>query len=266
MRHHGLMDVAGGLHPDLVESRHPMARRNRILFAALGSLAAASLALAGCATPSGGPPSDSASPQSSIAPDPDLGAAWLDEGRLVGLVTLGSSTCVPTLADEARYTDGVLHVELAAPEADRPCTTDLVPRVTLVGVPQDVDPADDLQIEVTGDDYFGQVELEGVAGLDPSGETDYEPSAGWATTEGQFVILTWGSSTCVPVIADVAATGPAEVTVTYQTPPDNQACTMDMVPRAAVTAVNDLEEDSDVTAILTKGGFLGLQVPIYGTN
>ena len=41
---------------------------------------------------------------------------------------------------------------------------------------------------------------------------------------------------------------------------------MDMVPRGAVTAVNDLEEDSDVIAILTKGGFLGLKVPIYGTN
>ncbi len=124
-----------------------------------------------------------------------------------------------------------MHVEFAAPETDTACTSDLVPRVTLVGVPQDVDPAESLDIEVTGDEYFGQVELEGVEGLDPSGETDYEPSAGWATAPGQFVILTWGSSTCIPVIEDVAATGPAEVTVTYQTPPDNQACTMDMVPR-----------------------------------
>ena len=80
------------------------------------------------------------------------------------------------------------------------------------------------------------------------------------------MILTWGSSTCVPVIEDVAATGPAQVTVTYQTPPDDQVCTMDMVPRGAVAAVNDLEEDSDVALILTKGGFLGLKVPIYGTN
>ena len=84
--------------------------------------------------------------------------------------------------------------------------------------------------------------------------------------QGQFVILTWGSSTCVPVIADVAATGPAEVTVTYEAEPENQVCTMDMVSRGAVTAVNYLEEDSDVVAILTKGGFLGLKVPIYGTN
>ena len=185
---------------------------------------------------------------------------------MVGLITLGSSTCIPGIADEATYTDGVLHVELAAPESDKACTSDLVPRVTLVDVPADVDPQENLQIEVTGDEYFGQVELEGVPGLEPSGETDYEPSAGWATAEGQFVILTWGSSTCIPEIEDVAATAPAQVTVTYVTPPTDQVCTMDMVPRAAVTAVNDLEEDSDVELILTKGGFLGIKVPIYGTN
>jgi hypothetical protein len=243
-----------------------MARRNRTLLTGMGALALVSIALAGCATPSGASPSDSPAAQQTIQPDPDLGAAWLDSGRMVGLVTLGSSTCVPGIADEAHYTDGVLHVELAAPPSDKPCTRDLVPRATLVDVPKDVDPGENLQIEVTGDDYFGVVELDGVPGLDPSGETDYEPSAGWATVEGQFVILTWGSSTCIPAIEDVAATGPAQVTVTYVTPPTDQVCTMDMVAQGAVTAVNDLEEDSDVVAILTKGGFLGVKVPIYGTN
>ena len=160
----------------------------------------------------------------------------------------------------------MLHVELASPEGDKACTRDLVPRVTLVGVPEDVDPEENLQIEVTGDEYFGQVELEGVPGLEPSGETDYEPSAGWATAEGQFVILTWGSSTCIPEIEDVAATGPAEVTVTYVTPPDEPGVHDGHGARGAVTAVNDLEEEADVELILTKGGFLGLKVPIYGTN
>jgi hypothetical protein len=41
---------------------------------------------------------------------------------------------------------------------------------------------------------------------------------------------------------------------------------MDMVSRGAVTAVNGLEEDTDVELILTKGGFLGIKVPIYGVN
>ena len=115
-----------------------MARRNRIFLAAFGALAVASVVLAGCATSSARSPSESVLPEQSIEPDPDVGAAWLDSGRMVGLVTLGSSTCVPRLADEAQYTDDVLHVELAAPEADEPCTSDLVPRVTLVDVPKEV--------------------------------------------------------------------------------------------------------------------------------
>src|SRR6478609_2486593 len=134
------------------ESRHLMARS--ALFAGLGALALASLLLAGCATPSGGSPSTEPSASETLTPDPDLGAAWLDSGRLVGLVTLGSSTCVPGLADEATYSDGVMHVEFATPEAAQACTSDLVPRVTLVGVPAGVDPAEDLQIEVTGDNYL----------------------------------------------------------------------------------------------------------------
>ena len=228
--------------------------------------ALAALALAGCATSAGGSPSTTPSAQSTVEADPDLGAAWLDNGRMVGLVTLGSSTCVPTLADEAKYTGGVLHVEFAAPESDKACTSDLVPRVTLVGVPEAVDPEQNLKIEVTGDDYFGQVELPGVAGLKAGGETDYNPSAGWATAPGQFVILSWGSSSCIPVMKDVKATGPAQVTVTYEIPPANQVCTMDMSPRAAVAAVNDLQDDSDVQLNLVGGGFQITQVPIYGTS
>ena len=110
------------------------------------------------------------------------------------------------------------------------------------------------------------MQLEGVAGLDPSGETDYQPSAGWATAPNQFVILTWGSSTCLPQMEDIAATGPAEVTVSYVTPPTDQVCTRDMVPQGAVAAETGLEADSDVELVLAGGTFLGVRVPIYGTN
>ncbi|GAA1953714.1 hypothetical protein [Microbacterium deminutum] len=233
--------------------------------AGLGVLALASLALAGCATPSGGSTSPEPTPTQTLEPDPDLGAAWLDDGRMIGLVTLGSSTCVPQ-ADQVQLADDVLHVTLAKPDTTQACTRDLVPRATLVTVPKDVDPEKNLQIEVTGDNYFGRVELDGVAGLAPGGATDYLPSAGWATAKGQFVILTWGSSTCIPVIQDVAATGPAEVKVTYQTPPENQVCTMDMTPRAAVTAVNALQDDTGVQLILTGDEFDNVKIPIYGTN
>jgi hypothetical protein len=237
------------------------------LLAGLGALALVSLALAGCAsTTSGGSPSDEPSASSSVIPDPDLGAAWLDNGRMIGLVTLGSSTCVPGAETPTVNSDGVLEVTLTAPDAGEACTSDLVPRVTLVDAPTDVDPSQDLQIQVTGDNYYGEVELDGVDGLTPGGETDNQPSAGWATAAGQFVILTWGSSTCVPVMEDIKATGPAEVTVTYQTPPDDQVCTMDMAPRAQVAAVNDLEDDSDVVLILSGAEFDNVRLPIYGTN
>lgn len=245
----------------------------RSVLAGVGALAVAGLLLAGCASTTGGTPTDTAapspaaespSPSRSIEADPDLGAAWLDNGRMIGLVTLGSSTCVP-VAEEPKYTGGVLQVTLA-PATEKACTSDLVPRVTLVAAPTDVDPADGLKIQVSGDDYYGEVELPGVEDLQPGGETDYNPSAGWATTPGQFVILTWGSSGCPPVIQDVAATGPAQVTVTYQDPPADQVCTMDMAPRGAVAAVNDLEEGSDVELVLTGAEFADVTVPIYGTN
>jgi hypothetical protein len=239
----------------------------RSVLAGIGALALAGLLLAGCSTPSTDPGASSEiSPSPSVQADPDLGAAWLDGGRMIGLVTLGSSTCVP-VADEPKLDgDGVLQVTLMAPESNKACTADLVPRVTLVGVPADVDPAADLQIQVSGDDYYGEVELAGVEGLTAGGETDYNPSAGWATAPGQFVLLTWGSSSCVPVVQDVAATGPAQVTATFQTPPADQVCTMDMAPRAQVAAVNDLSEGSNVELVLTGDQYENVKVPIYGSN
>jgi hypothetical protein len=233
--------------------------------AGLGALAVAALLLAGCGSAEPNAPATTEPTEEAPLPDPDLGAAWLDGGRLIGLVTLGSSTCIPE-ADAVELADGVLEVTLVEPEADEACTADLVPRVTLVGVPEDVDPAQNLPISVSGDDYFGEVDLVGVEGLTAGGETDYLPSAGWATVQGQFVILTWGSSTCLPVITDTAATGAAEVTVTYEAVPEGQACTMDMVPRAEVSAVNGLTGVAGVEALLTGGEFDNVRIPIYGVS
>ena len=78
-------------------------------------------------------------------------------------------------------------------------------------MPEGVDPAQELEIRVTGEGYHGDTDLDGVAGLTGGGETDYLPSAGWTDEDGQFVILTWGSSTCVPAVENVAAAGATEV-------------------------------------------------------
>lgn len=221
--------------------------------------------LAGCASSPSATPSST--PSTGDSTQVEIDAAWLDDGRIIGLVTTGSSTCVPAADEATLQADGSLAVTLVEPDADTACTRDLVPRVTLVEVPEGVDPSEDLAITVTGDGYSGSADLEGVEGLTGGGMTDYLPSAGWTGTDGQFVLLTWGSSTCVPVVSDVAASGPAEVTVTFQTPAADQVCTMDMAPRATVAFVEGLEEDVDVSLVLAGSPeFDNVRVPIYGSN
>lgn len=242
-----------------------MARRITSLLAGLGLAALLGGVLAGCASSSGGTPT--ATPDASGSTDAEIDAAWLDDGRIIGLVTIGSSTCVP-MADAAKLeADGSLAVSLVEPDENTACTSDLVPRVTLVEVPEGVDPAQNLAITVSGDGFAGTAELDGAEGLGGGGMTDYLPSAGWTNEDGQFVLVTWGSSTCVPVIADVAASGPAEVTVTFVAPAADEVCTMDMVPRATVAVVDGLEEESDVSLVLAGSpAFENVRVPISGSN
>ncbi|MDT0186486.1 hypothetical protein Q9S36_40510 [Microbacterium sp. ARD31] len=226
--------------------------------------------LAGCATQAATAPETdptSGSPAGGDVTEVEVDAAWLDDGRIIGLVTSGSSTCVPPADGATLEADGSLSVTLIEPDADQPCTRDLVPRVTLVDVPEGVDPSQDLAISVTGDGYIGSTDLEGAEGLTGGGMTDYLPSAGWTDTEGQFVLLSWGSSTCVPVVSEATASGPAEVTVTFETPPADQACTMDMAPRASVIGVDGLEEDSDVALVLAgTPEFDNVRITINGEN
>ncbi|WP_109209605.1 MULTISPECIES: hypothetical protein [Microbacterium] len=238
--------------------------RSRSLIAAAGLALLTAGLLTACASPAGtGPNSSSPSPSvDDDADDMDLEAAWLDGGRMIGLVTYGSSTCVPTAGDVS-YADGVLEVELVNPADDTACTMDMVPRVTVVGLPEEADTTQELEIRVTGDGYTGEADLDPVPGLDQSGETDYLPSAGWTDADGQFVILTWGSSTCPAVIENVEGSG-SEVTVTFTTPPADQACTMDMVPRGVVAQVSGVDDDAEVFAILTGAEFDDVRIPIIG--
>ena len=194
-------------------------------------------------------------------------AAWLDEGRLIGLVTMGSSGCPPEVDGSMLDAEGSLAVTFAPPDPARACIADYAPRVSLIPVPADLDPAESLTITVIGDGFDTATELDGVDGLSGGGATSYAPSAGWTGVPGQFVLLTWGSSSCAPVIAEVAASGPAEITVTVETPPADQVCTMDMGPRATAAVVDGLEEDRDVTLVLTGSPeFDGVELPIVGEN
>lgn len=103
-------------------------------------------------------------------------------------------------------------------------------------------------------------------GLVAGGSTDYLPSAGWTGADGQFVILSWGSSSCAPLIETVAATTPTEVLVTFAEPAEDQVCTMDMAPRAALAYVADTDDDAEVFAVLEGGEFDNVRIPIIGDN
>lgn len=221
----------------------------------------ATLGLAACASPT---PGATVAPPSGAVIDTELDAAWLDDGRAIGIVTLGSSTCVPT-AGEPTYdaATATLTVELSDPDGEA-CTRDLVPRASLVPLPTDVDPAKDLEIVVTGT-YAGDTDLDGDPALTgvAGDSTEYLPSAGWFDDEG-FLILSWGSSSCAPVLENVEATGPAEITATFATPAADQVCTADMAPRVTVAEVMELEEDSDVQLTLTGGEFDNVKIRIAG--
>ncbi len=247
----------------------------RSVLTALGAGAIALLALAGCTSTPVSPGSSSSRTADGTVSEVEVDATWLDDGRMIGIITYGSSTCVPVLEDAALQDNGTFAVILADAETDEVCTADMVPRVTLVAALPDMDPAVDLEITVAGDGFTGDTELEGVQGLDPSNTaSEYAPSAGWIDEDDSFVLVTWGSSTCVPVVASTEVVAPYEVTVTFVDPPADQVCTMDMVARGLVTSVSGLDDDANdgdvndegVTAVLVGDDFDGLRVPIYGSN
>lgn len=226
---------------------------------AVAALGAALLAAAGCATgsPSSGSSASPDATDASTAMQAD--AAWLDDGRLLGVVTWGSSTCVP-IADEATASGQAVSVTLTDPDGDQPCTADLAPRASVTGVPAGVDPHEDVALTVSYLDTTATVDLDGdddLAGT-PGDPTDYAASAGWFDDERGIVLLTWGSSTCPPMIEGVEESDEA-ITVTFTT--NDGPCTMDMSPRATVIQVADGGDDRVLVLV---GDNLDATIPIAG--
>lgn len=239
-----------------------MSRRTLSIVAGAG----AALLLAGCATGVGGSttPTPTASASQTVEAEVEVGAAWLDGGSMIALVLDGSSTCVP-MADDVAYTDGVLQVSLLDPAVGTACTRDLVPRGIPIAVPAGVDSSTGLAIEVTGDGYRGTTELAGVAGLVPGGGLEAgQPSAGWAGGDA-FALLTWGSSSCRPTVADAVVSEPGQIAVTFATPPADQVCTADFGARVTVVTVPDVTAGTPYEALLTGDGFTQTPVAIAGT-
>jgi len=240
--------------------------RARSVLATLGALSALGIALAGCASAAPAPEPDETAPVEPV--EMEVEAAWLDAGRLLGVVTWGSSTCVPEGGEAQLADDGTIEVSLVDPgeiDPNRPCTEDYRARVTVVGVPEGVDPSQSQVLNVTLGAGTGTAELAGIAdAAAPGSPTDYAPSAGWTGRPGVIAYLTWGSSTCVPVVADVQQTAPDQVTVTFQEPEPDRICTMDMAPRAGLVEVPELTPAPGVQLILQGDGFDGVAAPILG--
>ena len=220
------------------------------LSALVSVVATATLIMVGCASS----PSDAGSePAPGPAPAPSDGleveAAWLDGGRLVGVVTWGSSGCVPT-AEEATAEGQTVSVTLDPGPADQACTADYAPRASLMALPEGVDPTQEVTLIVTLGDATGETELDGHASF--SGvvgtPTDYAPSAGWFDDEA-LVLLTWGSSTCPPIVESVEPSAEGG-TVTFVT--EDRPCTMDVAPR--LTMIGFGEGTGDDAFVLTLVG------------
>lgn len=229
----------------------------------------ATVALTGCMTGTAVDPDSNGQelPGESGVTEVDVDAAWLDGGRMIGVVTQGSSSCAPLAQDVALEADGTLAVVLDDTQGDQACTRDMAPRVTLVTLPDGVDPQRDLTVVVTGEGYVGDTDLDGVPGLDPAvGVDEYAPSAGWTDEDGEFIILTWGSSSCPDVIESSEVTGEDAVTVTFATAPADQVCTMDMGPRALLAFADGLDDDANAALTLVSGDGAETTLRILGEN
>ncbi|GAA1919095.1 hypothetical protein GCM10009775_09570 [Microbacterium aoyamense] len=245
-----------------------MASRALRALATLGFTALVAASLTGCAT---GSLVDAGSNPDEIDDGENteqimVEAAWIDGGRMIGIVTEGSSTCVPTAGDVTLEKDGVLAVTLEEPSDDTPCTMDYVPRVTPVQLPDGVDPSKDLAIAVTGAGYDGSVDLAGVEGLTVDGPSDMTPSAGWTNVNGTFVVLLWGSSTCPEYITSTEVTADAAVTASLSGIPADKACTADMAPNAVLAYADGLSGVPDVELTLTSTMADDVVIPILGVN
>lgn len=222
------------------------------------SVLAAALLFAGCAagpgatTPTSTPAPSAGQTDGSDDAD-DMEGALLDDGRMFAVVTWGSSTCIPQV-DEVSADGQTVSVTLVDADADAVCTKDMQQRASLGSLPEGVDPTQDVTLRVTYGELSDDVDLDGDAAATgtPGSLTDFQPSAGWVG-DGTLVLLTWGSSSCRPV---VEALDDATLTATFTTD-ENQVCTMDMAPRATLLAFGEDVADDDATLTLVGGGLDG---------
>ncbi|MFJ4044230.1 hypothetical protein ACIPV2_00625 [Microbacterium sp. NPDC089987] len=223
---------------------------------AVATLAGVALLATACASAPGSDAPTSSRTPSGLSTPPiadgvsEVEVAWLDGGRAIAVLTWGSSSCVPTLGDVEG--DGQsISVTLAA-SSEKACTDDLAPRALMVPVPEGVDVTADVEVEIVHGQRTDTSDLEALAEA-PQGQTEYRPSASWFDDDG-IVLLTWGSSSCPPIVNDVQATD-GGATVTLQD--IDRPCTMDMAPRLTPLAVPGGHAAGPYELTLVGGGLDG---------
>ncbi len=229
--------------------------------ASVVGLVAAALLVAGCtAGPGSDAPSSSPAPGTGDVDDQkDFEGALLDDGRMFAVITVGSSTCVPQV-DQVAAEGQTVTVTLVDPEGEspKPCTKDLAPRASLGALPEGVDPKSDITLNVTYGDLTGDVDIDGdpAATGTPGTTTEFQPSAAWLDDDG-LVLLTWGSSSCLPQVESLEGAG--NTGTAYFVTDENQVCTMDMAPRATLLAFGEdtVDDDGTFTLTLVGGGLDG---------
>lgn len=176
---------------------------------------------------------------------------------MVAIVTRGRSGRAP-LATEVKVDDETVHVTLEeqGSEASAPSRridgAEGVDRASLIGVPERIDPHRDLTLLVTMGGSTSEVRLLADPGLTgtPGRTTEYEPTAGWYD-ERALVLLTWGSSSCPPIIGSIEGQRTAG-TVTFVR--EDRPCTMDMAPRATIIEFREFPVVPDDRFTLTLVG------------
>ncbi|MDQ1123495.1 hypothetical protein [Microbacterium trichothecenolyticum] len=231
-----------------------MSRRTLSFAGVVGAALLTAGALAGCATGASSPssstgPSSSTPDATGVAPATQIGAAWLDGGRSIAVVTSGSSSCPPVVSGEPTLADGTVSVTLAESPRDN-CTRDMAPRATLVGLPSGTDVARAWTVSVEGV-AEGRAMLDGLTSAAPTGQADFSPSAGWVD-DSLIAILTYGSSGCPPTVESVTTAG-SDIAVQFATPPADQVCTMDIAPRVTLAEVGGDVPAGEVSLTLSGG-------------
>lgn len=240
--------------------------RLRLIPSALALAAVAVLAV-GCSSTPGASAPTSTSGAGSAPGTPtergadDVAAAWLDDGRMIAIVTWGSSTpdCQPQQA-EATADGQTIEVTLDNPtDTVKECNADLGPRAVLAAVPAGVDVTKDVTAKVTWGDVARDVPLSPLKAA-PRGQGEQQPSAGWFDDTG-IVLLTYGSSTCPPLPETVLESND-EISVGFAT--IDRICTMDFAPRTTAITLSSARTGDGPYTLRLQGDDLDGEVAVIG--